>query len=60
MLTLEECKKIDPDLRNISDEELKAIRDCLYGLGELAIKDWMRTVPKIPLGIAKSKLTEYD
>ncbi len=61
MFTLEQCRKIDPGLERLSDEQLVHIRDCLYGLGELAIKDFVsKGGSKIPLGIAKSKLSEYD
>jgi len=53
MLSLEDCRKIDPELNNISDQELEAIRDCLYGLGNLAIEDWIRenSGSNFPLGL---------
>jgi hypothetical protein len=61
MLSIKQCRKIDPQLMDLSDKELGNIRDCLYALGELAIKDLIRdSGSKIPLGIAKSKPSEYD
>ena len=51
MLTLEQCRKIDPALCDTPDEELAAALGILYGFGQLAIEDYeSKGVPKIPLG----------
>jgi polyhydroxyalkanoate synthesis regulator phasin len=39
MLTLEECRKIDPRLNDLPDEEAKRIIDDLYKLAQLALDD---------------------
>ena len=41
MLTLEQCRQIDPELNKISDEELIKIRAALYELGEIIFDDWI-------------------
>lgn len=40
MLSTEQCYKIDPSLKNLSEEELLKIRDELYQLGQLALENW--------------------
>ena len=40
MISLDQCKKIDPALVNLSDEELTEIRNSLYELGNIAFKVW--------------------
>ncbi len=37
MLTLEQCRRIDPDLANLPDEELLALRDKLYAVANVAL-----------------------
>lgn len=37
MLTLEECRKIDPRLNDLPDEEAERIIDDLYSLAQLAL-----------------------
>jgi hypothetical protein len=36
-LTLEQCRKVDPKLKALSDEELSEVRDDLYELAQLAL-----------------------
>jgi hypothetical protein len=57
MLSIEDCKKIDPRLALLSDEEVEKIRDHLYLVAELAIENFLEelTVPKIPLGYGLKK-----
>ncbi len=52
MLTLEQCRKLDPTLDDIPDDELLIIRDKLYELSTLAFEDWWeeKKGSKIPLG----------
>lgn len=42
MLSLEQCRKIDPELAGISDADVLALRDDFYILGGLAIERWSR------------------
>lgn len=41
MLSVEECREIDPKLNDLTDEQVREIRDALYDLGQLAIEDWL-------------------
>ncbi|PYS20547.1 MAG: hypothetical protein DMF72_20785 [Acidobacteria bacterium] len=41
MLTLEQCRKIDPELNKLSDEELIKVRAALYKLGHIIFDDWI-------------------
>ena len=52
MLSLEQCRKIDPDLKNVSDDELTTVLNLLYGFADLAIDEYeeKKRVPKFPLG----------
>jgi hypothetical protein len=43
MLTLEQYRKIDPRLNDLSDEEAREIIDDLYKLAQLALEDWQKT-----------------
>ena len=38
MLTIEECKTIDPSLAGLSDQQIIEIRDALYLAGKLALQ----------------------
>ncbi|MBP6948713.1 MAG: hypothetical protein KBB50_01400 [Candidatus Pacebacteria bacterium] len=40
MISLEQCRKIDPSLGNLTDAELTEIRNALYELGNIAFKTW--------------------
>jgi hypothetical protein len=42
MLTLEQYRQIDPELRKLSDEELIKVRAALYELGQIIFDDWLR------------------
>lgn len=57
MITLDDCRKIDPSLRHMSDEELKKVLETLYGLGALALESYSN-VSKNPDGV--SGLTNTD
>jgi len=48
MLTLEQLRKIDPDLRKMPDEELRRLRDVLHGFSRL-ILDSLRAHMRDPL-----------
>lgn len=41
MLTLQQCRQIDPKLNELSDEELSRVRDALYQLGQIIFDDWL-------------------
>lgn len=55
MLSLEECRKIDPSLKDCSDDQVREIRDALYEFGKLAIDLWLdaKGGSKNPLGVLK-------
>lgn len=46
MLSLEECRKIDPSLSDLTDDELRSVRDDLYVLGELALDSYIEKTRK--------------
>lgn len=46
MLSIEECKKIDPSLADLTDDELRAVRNDLYVLGELALDSYIEKTRK--------------
>jgi hypothetical protein len=53
MLSLEQCRKIDPNLNDVPDQELEAALLVLYGLGKIALDKWAADCPgfqKSPLG----------
>ena len=55
MLSLEQCRKIDPGLNDLSDEDLLKVRDELYNLGNIGFQDWIREKFQIPhVGIVKN------
>jgi len=59
MLTVKQCRNIDPELATISDEELGAVLEQLYGLGNMAFDLWAAArdgVSKYPLGVQKEGL----
>ena len=41
MISLDECRKLSPNLANASDEQVKKVREQLYELGQLALECWM-------------------
>jgi hypothetical protein len=52
MIDIAELKKIDPELAKVSDKEALEIRDLLYRMAELAIKNYLEdeNVSKYPTG----------
>lgn len=48
MLTLEKLRQVDPDLRQMPDQELRKLRDALHGFSRL-ILDSLRAHLKDPL-----------
>ena len=52
MISLDECKKIQPELAGLSDEEVTKIRELMYGLGQLVFETWneKKSDSKNPLG----------
>lgn len=42
MLSLEQCRKIDPNLEKLSDEEVVLIRENLYEGAQLALESWVK------------------
>ncbi len=42
MLTVEQCRKIEPQLANLTDEEVLEVLNDMYGLGQLAYEKWQK------------------
>lgn len=40
MISIDECRKIQPELAELSDEEVTKIRELMYGLGQLVFETW--------------------
>ena len=40
MITPAECRKLNPELENKTDEELQQVIELLYGLGGLALESY--------------------
>ena len=53
MISIEELRKIDPEMENLSDEELTKVREMLYSLGQLAFDSWLEDNDgsKNPVGV---------
>jgi hypothetical protein len=57
MISIEECRKIDPRLEALSDEQVTKIRDMLYQLGQLAFDTWIENSgSKLLRGISGLKM----
>lgn len=57
MLSLEELRKIDPTLSDLSDAELIKVRNDLYKLGQIVFDDWAsedRSGSKFPVKVIYS------
>jgi len=52
MLSIDELKKIEPALQDLSDEEITDIRARLYALAELALDCWVDHVAKNNTSVA--------
>ena len=55
MLTLEQCRQIDPKLNKLSDEELLRVLAALYELAGIIFDDWAteERVPSHPVGVLR-------
>lgn len=42
MLTVEQCRQLDPRLHALTDAELTELRDALYEMADLACEAWER------------------
>lgn len=40
MISLKSLRKIDPEMAQLSDEEVKEIREFFYAFGQLIFEDW--------------------
>ena len=47
MISLEKLREIDPELKNLSDEEIIKIRDKFYELGEFMFDVWLKEKNKL-------------
>ena len=52
MISLDECRKIQSELAELSDAEVTKIRELMYGLGQLVFETWneKKSDSKNPLG----------
>lgn len=55
MLNIEQCRKRDSELSNLTDEEVLEIRDAFYEFGQLAFERWIKekNVSKNPVGLLR-------
>jgi hypothetical protein len=61
MLSIEKIRRIDPkSTKNLTDEEIEAIRKSFYEFGQLIFDDWhlQKFGPKSPVGSLTNKLDE--
>jgi hypothetical protein len=42
MLTFDECKKIAPDLNNLSDKELEELRGAIYAIARKVLDNYFK------------------
>ncbi len=42
MFSVEKCRKIDPSLNDLTDDEVIAVMENLYEMAQLAMEDWDR------------------
>jgi len=42
MLSIEQARKIEPELQSLTDEEVLDILNDMYGLGQLAFEKWAK------------------
>lgn len=56
MLTLEQCRKIDPGFAEMSDEELRSVRDALYDMAHVAVESLSGLGSKSPDGLLPNYL----
>ena len=53
MITIEQARKIDPSLDDLTDEQLRGVLAELYELGQLAFETWLKEKrgSKFPTGV---------
>jgi hypothetical protein len=54
MLSIDQCLKIDPEMAKFNNDEILAIRDACYRVGQLAFEVWKvgkDLVSSNPLGV---------
>jgi hypothetical protein len=59
MLSLERCRQIDPEMKNISDEELLAVVENLYEMAQLALEKW-ECVSKNPIRVLSDNSSSVE
>lgn len=60
MISLEQLRRIDPEVAHLTDEELFEIRQSFYDFGELMFEDWkdQKFGSKNPIGLFPLNDTE--
>ena len=53
MLSVEQLRKIDPELKHLSDDEVLQVCNTFYALGQIMYEDWeaQRGGSKNPFGV---------
>lgn len=61
MLSLEQCRKLDSETSNLSDEELVKLRGEIYDMGQLMFDSWLQQIggSKYPVAVLQ-KLREVN
>ncbi len=60
MLSVEQLRKIDPELRDITDENLEKIRETFYSISQLAFETFNKNyVSKNPIGVLSNNNSSY-
>jgi hypothetical protein len=60
MISLDQFKRIDPDLKNLPEEDIERIRIKLYEIGQFAFDEWIKEqnkpkpVQRYPVGFMHS------
>ncbi len=56
MISVQQARKIDPELKDLTDEEIQAVIKDLYDLGSLALECWVATKSsKFPKGLLSNQ-----
>ena len=42
MISIDQARNIEPELKNLSDEEVLEVIKDMYGLGQLAFEKWQK------------------
>jgi hypothetical protein len=60
MRSIEQLRSIDPELRDLSDEDATEIRAKLYALAELALDCWIEHARKTSTASSGDDIAEFN